>query len=124
MNVTLAINGRDFAPRLSTYKAYKEVSQSRVITTLSGKEISATRERQIVEFSVFPLDYETAVDDYSVLSAATLNVTYTDPDDGADETQEFRLDSNLDAVYGIKSINGNDYYKRGTIRLRAVNPEG
>ena len=124
MNVTLTINGRDFAPRLSTYKVYKEVSYGKVITVLSGREIPCQKTvRQMIEFSVFPLDYTTFQADYAVLSQDTLTVSFTDPDDGTTETQSFRLVTDLDAVYGLLSVNGSDYYKRGAITLRAIYPE-
>lgn len=122
MNVTLEINGRDFSPRLSTYNPYKEVSYGRVITTLAGREIPCSKSvRQMIEFSLIPTDYATADMDYAALCGNELVVTYTDPDqNGARQTKLFRLVSNVDSRYGIHSVNGKDYYKRGKFTLRAI----
>lgn len=122
----LTINGRDFSPRLSTYSVEQEVTYRKIITTMDGTEhYSAPQIRDIVNFSLLPFDDETASEDYAVLSALALEVTYTVPTSqyAVKEFRKMRLSSNLEELFGLRSINGKRYYKGGTITLRAINIE-
>ncbi len=126
MDVILLINGRVFSPRLSTYSVEQEISYAKVITTADGTEHSSPPKfRDIVRFSLFPFNDEEANKDYIALSAPFLMVSYTDPsvDRGIKEFRKMRLDSNLNRIFGLRSIDGNRYYKGGEIVLRAVNTE-
>lgn len=78
------------------------------------------RDRDVITFSLWPFSDETAAADYDALSSAPLSVTYTNPHTGATRTTAMRLTSDLSAAFGLRSVDGNRYYKGGKIVLRAV----
>ena len=59
---------------------------------------------------------------YEELSKNVLETTYTSSFANADVTGDCRLISNLDSIFGLRSIDGNRYYKGGTITLRRRKP--
>ena len=120
MDITLTINGRNFAPRVSTYKVRKIVETVKVVTTLNGTEHPIQRSRDEITFSLIPYDDVTANQDFISLSPLQFTATYTDPNSAGNSTKIVRITSSLDSVFGIKSINGNRYYKGGKIVLRAL----
>ena len=123
MDVTLEINGRDFSSRLSTYRVEQEVTYSDVLTTLDGTEhYGKPYKRDLVYFSLFPFDDDTANQDYLVLAASSLSVNYTNPQaENAEKLyRDMKLYSNLSNVFGLRSVNGKRYYKGGEIALRAT----
>ncbi len=123
MDVNLEINGRDFSPRLSTYHVEQEISYPDMKTTMDGTEhYGKPHRRDVVYFSLFPFDDDTASQDYSVLASPALVVNYTTPNvDGAEKQFiNMKLVSNLSNVFGLRSVNGKRYYKGGEIALRAI----
>ena len=123
MNVTLEINGRDFSSRLSTYRVEQEVTYPDMLTTMDGTEhYGKPYKRDVIYFSLFPFDDETANQDYLVLSDSSLSVNYTNPQaDNAEKLyKEMKLYSSLNVVFGLRSVNGKRYYKGGEIALRAT----
>lgn len=120
MDVTFTLNGRDLAPRLSTYDVRKEISYSKVVTTMDGTEHAAAKDRDVITFRLWPFSDETGAADYAVLASGSISATYTDPHTGETRTREVRLASDIDAAFGLRSIDGNRYYKGGDIVLRAV----
>ena len=123
MDVTLVINGRDFSPRLSTYRVEQEVTYPDMLTTMDGTEhYGKPYKRDVIYFSLFPFDDDTANQDYAVLSDSSLSVNYTNPQaDNAEKLyKEMKLYSSLSAVFGLRSVNGKRYYKGGEIALRAT----
>ncbi len=123
MDVTLEINGRDFSSRLSTYRVEQEVTYPDMLTTMDGTEhYGKTYKRDVIYFSLFPFDDDTANQDYAVLTDYSLSVNYTNPQaDSAEKLyKEMKLYSNLSAVFGLRSVNGKRYYKGGEIALRAT----
>lgn len=123
MDVTLKINGRDFSTRLSTYRVEQEVTYPDMLTTMDGTEhYGKPYRRDIIYFSLFPFDDDTANQDYAVLSDSSLSVNYTNPQaDNAEKLyKEMKLYSSLSAVFGLRSVNGKRYYKGGEISLRAT----
>ena len=123
MDVTLKINGRDFSSRLSTYRVEQEVTYPDMLTTMDGTEhYGKPYKRDIIYFSLFPFDDDTANQDYAVLSDSSLSVNYTNPQaDNAEKLyKEMKLYSSLSAVFGLRSVNGKRYYKGGEIALRAA----
>ena len=123
MYVTLKINGRDFSTRLSTYRVEQEVTYPDMLTTMDGTEhYGKTYKRDVIYFSLFPFDDDTANQDYLVLSDSSLSVNYTNPQaDNAEKLyKEMKLYSSLSAVFGLRSVNGKRYYKGGEIALRAT----
>ena len=123
MDVTLEINGRDFSSRLSTYRVEQEVTYPDMLTTMDGTEhYGKPYKRDVIYFSLFPFDDDTANQDYAVLSDSILSVNYTNPQaDNAEKLyKEMKLYSSLSAVFGLRSVNGKRYYKGGEIALRAT----
>jgi len=122
MDITLTLNSRDFAPRVSTYAVHKIVEDVRSITTMDGVEHSVQRIRDEVVFSLIPYSDATCTDDYNALRALQFTSRYTDPNTGNVSVKTLRVTSNLESVFGLKSVDGNRYYKGGDITLRAVEP--
>ena len=123
MDVTLEINARDFSSRLSTYRVEQEVTYPDMLTTMDGTEhYGKPYKRDVIYFSLFPFDDDTANQDYLVLSDSSLSVNYTNPQaDNAEKLyKEMKLYSSLSAVFGLRSVNGKRYYKGGEIALRAT----
>ena len=123
MDVILEINGRDFSSRLSTYRVEQEITYPDMLTTMDGTEhYGKPYRRDVIYFSLFPFDDDTANQDYAVLSDSSLSVNYTNPQADNAETlyKEMKLYSSLSAVFGLRSVNGKRYYKGGEIALRAT----
>lgn len=122
IDITLTCNGVDFSGWLSTYEVHKAYEAVSSITTLDGVEHVADRTRDEVVFSLVPFNDTIATSAYNALKSLQFNATYTDPNISGTSTKAVRVTTNLDAVFGIKSIDGNRYYKGGKITLRAKNP--
>ena len=123
MDVTLEINGRDFSSRISTYRVEQEITYPDMIVTMDGTEhYGKPYKRDVIYFSLFPFDDDTANHDYSVLSDSSLYVNYTNPQsDNAEKLyKDMKLYSNLSSVFGLRSVSGKRYYKGGEIALRAT----
>lgn len=120
MDITLTLNSRDFSSRVSTYEVRKVVETVKTITTMDGTEYALQRIRDQITFSLIPFDEETATADYNALNDLQFSASYTDPNTGSAAVKTVRVKSDLDAVFGLKSINGKRYYKGGKIVLRAV----
>lgn len=123
MDITLIINDRDFSSRVSTYQVEQEITYTNIITTLDGTEhFGAPQRRDIITFSLIPYDEDTAQADYEALAATEVIVSYTNPryNGTVVKNVKVRLDCNIAAIYGLKSVNGKHYYKGGEIVLRRV----
>lgn len=117
IDVTLTFNGYDFSPLLSTYKVTHEIEVSRSLTAMDGTEYFATRKRPVVRFSLMPLSDAQTQEVYEALSPIVGEAEYTDPHRG-DVIGTMRVTSNLEAAFGLRSVDGNRYYKGSTIVLR------
>lgn len=122
IDITLVCNGVDFSGWLSTYEVYKAYEAVASITTLDGVEHVADRTRDVVTFTLVPFNDTIATAAYNAIKSLQFIVTYTDPNIGGTAAKTMRVTTNLDAVFGIKSIDGNRYYKGGKITLRAKTP--
>ena len=120
IDVTLTFNNISFGSLLSTYSVRHIVEVDRIVTTMDGAEHVTTRKRPEITFSLIPLTEAQVATVYRELSAIIGNVQYTDPNMGTTQSARMRVTSNLDAVFGIKSITGDRYYKGGTIVLRQL----
>ena len=121
MNVTLTINSRDFSGRLATYNVTKETAYQTLVTTMGGVEHPAgIMSRDIITFSLWPASGTTASADYTALRPRIFSVTFTNPHTGETSTKQMRVDTDLEAVFGLKSVDNNNYYKGGEITLRAL----
>ncbi|MBP5460711.1 MAG: hypothetical protein J6Y20_01100 [Lachnospiraceae bacterium] len=122
MDITLTCNGRDFSGRLSAYSVEKLVETVHTITTLDGVEHIVQRTRDQITFKLIPFSDAVATADFTALSALQFSATYTDPNKNTTSTKTLRVASDLNAAFGIKSVDGNRYYKGGNIVLRAISP--
>ena len=122
MDITLTLNNRNFAPRVSKYAVHKLVEEVRSITTMDGTEHAIQRIRDEIVFSLIPYSDATCTEDYNALKALQFTARYTDPNTGNVSVRTLRVTSNLESAFGLKSIDGNRYYKGGDITLRAVEP--
>lgn len=122
MDVTLTFNSYDFAPILSTYAVVYETNYRKTVVSLDGTEyVGNPTRRPIVTFTLFPRTDAQAKAAYDALSVMIASCTYTDPHaTNASRTLQMRLTSNLESVFGLRSIDGNRYYKGGQIVLRGV----
>lgn len=123
IDVTLTIDGRNFASRLSTYSVSKEVSYSKTVTTINGKErYFGRRDRDVVVFSLIPTTELDALADYNALKNGVVTVNCSEPHylGGVKRNVQMAVVSNLDSVFLLKSINGKVYYSGGEITLRAL----
>lgn len=117
IDVTLTINDVDFSGWLSTYTVSHEVEVGTAITAIDGTEYASTRIRPVVNFTLIPMAESDIATAYNVLSAVNVSVVYTDPNFGS-QTAVMRVTSNLEQVFGLRSVDGNRYYKGGTVTLR------
>lgn len=123
MDVTLTINGRDFSSRLTQYSVEQEITYPDMITTLDGTEhYGKPHKRDIINFRLMMFDDNQAQEDYDILTASTLLVTYTNPQvrNQLKVERVMKVTSNLSAAFGIRSWNNLRYYTGGSIMLRSV----
>lgn len=118
IDVTLLIGTMDLSDLLSTYNVDYEVEYQQLMTALDGTEHGAPRYRPVVRFSLIPLTDAQSALLYTALSSMSSNVTYTDTFRNTNITADMRVDGNLQSKFGLRSIDGNRYYKGGTITLR------
>ncbi len=118
IDVTFTFNSFDLAPYLSTYKVSHAVEQAGKITTLDGTEHVALRRRPTIQFSLIPLTDAQATSIYTALAVGIASTTYTDPNRSGNSTGEMYVASNIEEQFGLTSVDGNRYYKGGTITLR------
>lgn len=120
MDVTFKIGTLDLHDKLSTYTVTWEISYPKVITTLDNVEHPfAAPKRAIVDFSLLPVDDDLATRIYDALANQVQQVAFTDPHNSADIIRTMRLTSNLEAAFGLKSVNGKRYYRGGEMQMRA-----
>ena len=119
IDVVLEFNGYDLSEKLSTYSVSYEVETTDTITTLDGTEHAVTRVRPQVRFRLVPMSDADTEEVYQALSAILAETVYTDPNAGTERTAVMRLASGLESAFGLRSIDGNRYYKGETITLRS-----
>lgn len=121
MNITLRIGTLDVHEKVSTYKVRREVSYSKVITTMDNTEHAVrSKDRYIVETSFFPMTEAESSEYYNSLMGDTVSVTFTDPYSGADTVKTMRVASDLDAAFALVSVDGNRRYNGGAVQLREI----
>lgn len=122
MDVTLTINGQDFSPVLSTYATTYEIDYGKTVKALDGTEYTGNALiRPVIAFSLFPMTDAQAKTYYDALTLPTPALcSYTDKATNMDRTIRMRISSNLEYAFGLRSVDGNRYYKGGTITMRGV----
>lgn len=121
MDVTLKLDGYDLSAMLSTYKTWQEITYPRTVTTLDNVEHPAPGViRTMLEFSLLPITDVTATEIYNKLSQFLISVEYTNMAKGVDEIRMLCVMSNIEAEFMLKSIDGNRYYRGGTVQMRQL----
>lgn len=118
IDIVLKLNNVDYSQLLSQYSVKIETEYEEVIKTLDGTEYGVPKYRPNVVFSLMPLTEAQSAALFSALSSGTVSVTYTDTASNTTKTATMRVVSNIESIFGIKSINGNRYYKGNAITLR------
>lgn len=118
IDITLKIGTSDFSHLLSTYNVTHETEYQTLMTALDGTEYGSARYRPVLSFSLIPLTDSQCEDLYNAIHSVSASVTYTDPLRNTDVTADMRLTTSLQAIFGLKSIDGNRYYKGSTITFR------
>ena len=117
IDVTFKINNTDYSSLLSKYSVEYSVEKVKSVTTMDGTEHVTARKRPVVSFSLIPLTDAQCATLYTALSSLNVTVKFTDPNYGVREST-MRVTSSIKNTFGLKSTNGNRYYKGGTITLR------
>ncbi len=118
IDVTLSFNEYDLHGLLSTYEVTHNFEVADSMTALDGTEYSSIRRRPVIQFSLIPLSDAQATAVYNILSSVSGVVDYTDPHLG-ERSALVRVASDLSEAFGIRSVDGNRYYKGGKIVLRS-----
>ncbi len=120
IDVTLNIGGLDLSDKLSTYRVKIEYSSQVNVTTMDGTEHFHEFKRPVIEFKLIPLSDADTAAVFAKLRTSPVTVTYTNTYLGTDVTAQMRVGTNLETAFGIRSIDGNRYYKGGEINLRQL----
>ncbi len=118
IDVTFTVGALDLSGLLSTYDVSHETEYKDVMTAMDGTEYGVAAFRPVISFSLLPLSDAQSASLYEELKAGNISTVYTNPYLNDDVTAVMRLTTSLDAVFGLRSIDGNRYYKGGKISLR------
>lgn len=119
IDITFKIGGTNYSALLSTYDVTYVAEYGESFTALDGTEYGAPRFRPIITFSLIPLTEAQSAALYGKLSAAqSVTIQYTDPHQNAVRTASFRVASDLNRVFALKSVDGNRRYTGAQITLR------
>lgn len=123
MDVTWIINGLDLSAKLSTFSVDKEIKYQQIITTMDGAEhpVGGTA-RTVLRFSLFPMTEEESKTLERALRDMTFDATY--PENDTVKTETFRLDSSIENLFLLKSVDGKRRYRGGEIVLRGLYSAG
>lgn len=120
IDVVFKLNSMDFHSKLSTYQVSFETTFQNLFTTMDGTEHGQLWKRPIISFTLIPMTDSQASQLFTELSKPTITVQYTNPHTNGTSTGVFRIASNLEAVFGLRSVDGNRYYKGSKITLRSL----
>lgn len=118
IDVVFTIGALDLHARLSTYQVDYETEYQETMTAIDGTEYGKAWHRPVISFSLYPLTDAQSKALYDELKKPSVVVSYTDPHINSTSTATMRLTTNIEAVFGLRSVDGNRYYKGGTITLR------
>jgi hypothetical protein len=119
IDITFKIGGTDYSGLLSTYNVDYAAEYGESFTALDGTEYGRPVFRPIITFSLMPLtEAQTAALFTKLSAAASVTVQYTDPHANTNRTASFRVASDLNRSFLLKSIDGLRRYSGGEIVLR------
>lgn len=120
MDVTLTINGLDLSARLTSYVVTEEVNYRKIITTLDDVEHAYPGKlRPVIRFSLLPLTDTESLELYNILKTLIYNSVECTIN-GTDYNLRMRLNSNLESVFLLRSVDGKRRYNGGEIELRST----
>ena len=119
IDVTFMLDGIDFSNLLSTYDVKNVNESNSTMTAMDGTEYGNIRFRPLITFSLIPLNSAQCRTIFTALNKQNVSVTYTDPHSNGLISVAMRVTSDVNALFGLKSIDGNLYYKGGQITLRS-----
>ena len=85
---------------------------------MDGTEHVRNRLRPTVTVSFIPMTDSDAANLFNMLRQTSVVVTYTDPHTNGAKTAAMTATGDFEAAFGLRSIDGNRYYKGGTITFR------
>ena len=118
IDVTFTLNGVNYSQLLSTYSVTHVVEYPTTVTAIDGTEYGYGRRRPTITFSLIPLTDAQSATLYDTLLSTNVLCVYTDPQLGRTASASMRVTSNIESVFGLRSVDGNRYYKGGQITLR------
>ena len=118
--LTLIINGLDLSNKIASYSMRKFRETSEVLKSIGGTEYAFYGDAQTeVTVSFFPMTETEAAEVYAAASPGKFPMTYTDTyDGGIVETRNFRMMSDLEAVFLLMSVDGKRRYSGAPIQVR------
>lgn len=119
IDVTFILDDVDYSSYLTEYAVSHEVEARKTITAIDGTEYTVTQIRPSIIFSLDPLSDEQSESLYEILSKPNINVTYTDPYLGDNQSTVMRVTSEINSAFIIRSTSGNRYYRGNSITLRS-----
>ena len=119
IDVTFTLEGVDYSQHLLKYKVSHEIETRKLMTAIDGTEYTATQIRPSIIFSLVSLSDEQSESLYEILSKPSIEVTYTDPYLGDNQSSVMRVVSELNSTFVIRDTNDNRYYKGDEITLRS-----
>lgn len=120
IDVTFTINNVDFSSKLSTYRVDYEYDNTNMVTAIDGTEhYGRPIVRPQIIFSLRPLTDDETAALFSAITG-TNRVVFTDPPTGTVSTRYMRFIGNITSAFGLRSVDGNRYYKGEEMTLRSV----
>lgn len=120
IDVTFTINGVDYSSKLSTYCVDYEYDNTKMVTAIDGTEhYGRPIARPQIIFSLRPLTDDETAALFSAITG-TNKVVFTDPPAGIVSTRYMRFIGNVTSAFGLRSVDGNRYYKGGKMTLRSL----
>lgn len=120
MRVRFTVNGQDFSRIAAKFHVTKEIGYEAVITTLDQTEHPIGEHlRDVIIFRLF-VSIDASVQDFRALMRRPLVVEYDDPDTHAYKKRTFRIDSNLEREFEMKSHIYGSVYSTDDITLRCL----
>ena len=118
IDIVFRINNVDYSHLLSKFNVTIETEYPHTMTAIDGTEYGYAMNRPTVTFSLIPLTDAQTAEFYANIASMNVICEYTDPYRNRTVSSTMRVMTSLESVFGLKSIDGNRYYKGTEITLR------
>ena len=119
--VTFKIENVDYSALAATLDYGQTPAKTKILTTLDGTDHQYIGKlKSIVTVSFIPLTTRQLSTLYELLNTYTVYVTYLNPYIGDVVTQYMRVDGDLEAAFGLLSVDGNGYHTGLSITFRQL----